>query len=377
MGPCSSQRSQGLTKDIYVTRPDLPELERLMPLLETIWERRVLTNRGPFHEQFEEALRSFLQAPALSLVCNGTAALEAAIAAAGLQGEVITTPYSFVATVSSLVRSGLRPVFVDIRPDDLNIDADLIEAAITPETTAILGVHVYGNPCDIVAIQEIADRHGLTVIYDGAHCFGATWHGRQLASFGDFTTLSFHGTKVFNTFEGGAVISGTAEGKRAVDLYRNFGIESETVISSVGTNAKMNEFSAAVGLLQLERVDMVLAKRGAVDAFYRESLRGMNGISPIAIPAGLQPNFSYFPIVVDQQSGTSRDAIYDALKAEQIFARKYFYPLLAELDIFKPYLTGDLPVAHRMSEQILCLPIYPDLEEPDQRRIVEIIDGLA
>ena len=366
-----------MSKDIYVTRPDLPELERLMPMLETIWETRVLTNRGPFHEQFEERLRDYLEAPALSLVCNGTAALEAAIAAAGLQGEVITTPYSFVATVSSLVRSGLTPVFVDIRPDDLNIDAALIEAVITPETTAIMGVHVYGNPCDIEAIQQIADKHGLTVIYDGAHCFGATWQGRQLASFGDFTTLSFHGTKVFNTFEGGAVICGSADGKRAVDLFRNFGIESETVISTVGTNAKMNEFNAAVGLLQLERVDEVREGRARVDAFYREHLRGIPGIAPIAIPDGVEPNFSYFPIVVEPESGTSRDAIYDALKAERIYARKYFYPLLADLDMFKPYLTGDLPVARAMSEKILCLPIYPDLEEADLRRIVETIDALV
>ncbi|MCB2065089.1 MAG: DegT/DnrJ/EryC1/StrS family aminotransferase [Erythrobacter sp.] len=366
-----------MSKDIYVTRPDLPDLAQLLPMLESIWESRVLTNRGPFHEQFELALRDYLEAPALSLVCNGTAALEAALAAAQLQGEVITTPYSFVATVSSLVRSGLKPVFVDIRPDDLNIDPALIEAAITPQTSAIMGVHVYGNPCAIDAIQAIADRHGLTVIYDGAHCFGARWRGRQLASFGDFTTLSFHGTKVFNTFEGGAVICASEAGKRAVDLYRNFGIESELVISMVGTNAKLNEFASAVGLLQLERVEQVRQQRAAVDARYREGLHGMNGVAALAVPPQVEPNYSYFPIVVDPQSGTTRDAIYDALKAEQVFARKYFYPLLADLAMFQPYLSGDLPVARRMSGQILCLPIYPGLDPADQDRILRIIGNLA
>lgn len=366
-----------MTDPIFVTRPDLPELSELIPMLEEIWETRWVTNRGPFHEKFEEELRKFAEAPAASLVCNGTAALDAAITAADLEGEVITTPYTFVATIASLVRFDLTPVFVDIQEHDLNIDADQIEAAITPRTSAIMGVHVYGNPCSVDAIDRIAQKHGLKVIYDGAHCFGGRLRGKPLVDFGDFTTLSFHGTKVFNTFEGGAVICRTEDGKRRVDLYRNFGIESELDITAVGTNAKMSEFNAALGLLQLKRYEMVKNKRGEVDRRYREALRNSNAIKPIDIPADLEPNYSYFPIIVDPASGVTRDIIYDKLREQDIYSRKYFYPLLADLEMFKPFVTRELPVARRMSDTILCLPIYPDLEESEQARILDVITSLG
>jgi len=367
-----------LSEPIYVTRPHLPSLAEFMPLLEQIWATRILTNQGPFHQRFEQRLAAFMGAENVSLVANGMLALTAAIDASGVEGEVITTPYSFVATTHAVTMAGLTPVFVDIRADDLNIDPSRIEAAITPRTKAIVAVHVYGNPCDVDAIADIAGRHDLTVIYDAAHAFGVRHRGRNVPAFGDFATLSFHATKVFNTFEGGAVLSSTAAGKQRVDQLRNFGIADEVTIPAVGSNAKMSEFNAALGLLQLDDFEEVRGGRARVDGLYREMLAGVEGIDCLAIPPDVEPNFSYFPILVRPNFRISRDALYEELKEQNIYSRRYFYPLLSTLPMYRDLpsaVPANLPLAIEAAEQILCLPIYSDLSEADQFRIVEAIRG--
>ena len=358
---------------IYVNRPFLPPLAELMPALEQIWSTRVLTNNGPFHAAFEARLAEYFGTPHVSLTTNGMLALTTAIDAADLDGEVITTPYSFVATTHAVRIGRLAPVFVDIRPSDLNIDTDLIEAAITPRTKAIVAVHCYGNPCGVDAIETIARRHGLTVIYDAAHGFGVGYRGRSLLAHGDFAVLSFHATKAFNTFEGGAVVSGSAAGKQAVDSVRNFGIASEVAIPAVGTNAKMSEFNAALGLLQIDHFEEVRARRRSVDTRYREALAGVDGIEPIVIPAEVEPNFSYFPVMIGEEYGETRDQLYERLKQDGIFARRYFFPLLSGLPMYRdlPSAAADrLPVANDAANRILCLPIFPDLSVEDQDRII-------
>jgi dTDP-4-amino-4,6-dideoxygalactose transaminase len=367
-----------MAEPIYVTRPYLPPLEEFLPLLEQIWSSRILTNNGPFHARLEERLCEFLGAEHISLVTNGMLALSGALEAAGLQGEVVTTPYSFVATTHAVKIGQLEPVFVDVRPDDLNIDAAKIEDAITPRTSAIVAVHVYGNPCDTDAIEAIARRHGLKVIYDAAHAFGVRHRGRSLVSHGDFSILSFHATKAFNTFEGGAIVSGSAGGKAAVDRLRNFGIADEVTIPAVGTNAKMSEFNAALGLLQLKHFEHVRSERARVDALYRERLAGVDGIDCLALPREVEPNFSYFPILVRPSFRTTRDGLYGELKSRNINSRKYFYPLLSSLPMYRDLPSASphrLPVAVQSAEQILCLPIYPDLRETEQSRILEAIEG--
>jgi dTDP-4-amino-4,6-dideoxygalactose transaminase len=367
-----------LSDPIYVTRPYLPSLDEFLPMLEEIWSSRWLTNHGPFHMRFEQGLREFLGADHVALVANGMLALSAAIEAAGIEGEVITTPYSFVATTHAVAMGRLTPVFVDISETDLNIDPSKIEAAITPRTSAIVAVHVYGNPCDYEAIGEIAARRGLKVIYDAAHAFGVRHKGRSVVPQGDFSILSFHATKAFNTFEGGAVVSATASGKQAVDRLGNFGIADEVTISSVGGNAKMSEFNAALGLLQLDHFERARAQRAAVDARYREVLAGCDGIRMLAIPDEVEPNFSYFPILVQPHFRISRDTLYEELKAQRIFSRRYFYPLLSSLAMYRELPSAapsNLPVATETAEQILCLPIYPDLSAADQTRVVETIWG--
>jgi dTDP-4-amino-4,6-dideoxygalactose transaminase len=365
-----------LPDPIYVTRPFLPPLAEFMPMLERIWSSRILTNNGPFHAELEARLAEFLEAPHLSLVTNGMLGLAAAVEAAGLRGEVVTTPYSFVATTHAVKLGQLAPVFVDISEDDLNIDPALIEAAITPRTSAIVAVHCYGNPCNVEAIQAIADRRGLKVVYDAAHAFGVRRKGRSVLPHGDFSILSFHATKAFNTFEGGAVVAGSAEGKRAVDSLRNFGIADEVTIPAVGTNAKMSEFNAALGVLQLDYFDSVREGRRAVDSRYRAALADIDGLDALAIPEGVEPNFSYFPVLVRDDYGLSRDALYDRLKSEQIYSRRYFYPLLSSLPMYRALpsaAAANLPVATRAAKQILCLPIYPGLDEADQDRIIRIL----
>ena len=361
---------------IYVTRPFLPPLAELTPMLEQIWDRRILTNSGPFHQDLEARLCAFLDAPHVSLTSNGMLALSVAMEAAGLQGEVVTTPYSFVATTHSVLLERLTPVFADVRPDDLNIDPAAIEAAITPRTTAILGVHCYGNPCDVAAIEAIAARHDLAVIYDAAHAFGVRLHGRGLFAYGDYSCVSFHATKAFNTFEGGAVTTRSATAKLAVDRQKNFGIADEERIPTVGTNAKMSEFNAAVGLLQLNHFEHVRRERGRVDALYRAGLAGVEGIAPLAIPAGVESNHSYFPLLVDDAFPLSRDGLYEHLKTRGIYSRRYFFPLLSNLSMYRDTPSADpanLPIASDAAARILCLPIYPDLQDAQVERIVATI----
>ncbi len=365
---------------IYVTRPYLPPLEEFLPFLEKIWETRVLTNNGPFHQELEARLTEVFDSEHVSLTTNGMLALTAAIDAAQLTGEVITTPYSFVATTHSLALQGLEPVFVDVLPDDLNIDPAAIEAAITPRTSAIMAVHVYGNPCAVEAIEDIAQRHNLTVIYDAAHAFGVRYKGRSLLSYGDFAALSFHATKAFNTFEGGAVVASTAKRKRAVDAARNFGIADEVNIPVLGTNAKMSEINAAFGVLQLKHFEDVRRQRREIDTRYRDALNAVPGITVIAIPDEVEPNYSYFPILIDEEFPISRDALYEALKAQNIYSRRYFYPLLSSLPMYTslPSATkGRMPVAERAADRVLSLPIYPGLTQENQQRIIDAIVAQA
>lgn len=358
---------------IYVTRPSLPPLAEMMALLEQVWSSCILTNNGPLHERLEVELCIQTGAPNLSLVSNGMLGLELALEAAKLSGEIVTTPYSFVATTHAIKRAGLTPVFADVRPDDLNIDPAAIEAAITDRTSAIVAVHCYGNPCDVDALDDIAQRHGLTVIYDAAHAFGVRYRGESLLTFGDFAVVSFHATKAFNTFEGGAVITRDDSSALALRQLRNFGIESETSIPAVGGNAKMSEFNAAVGLLQLPRFEEVRAARARVDARYRSALSAIEGLTYLSVPDGVEPNFSYFPIFVRPDFPISRDALYERLKAQKIYSRRYFYPLLSSLPMYRDEPSAvpiNLPIATRAAEQILCLPIYPDLNEDEQERVI-------
>lgn len=363
--------------EIYVTRPHLPPLDDVLPLLQEIWASRILTNVGPFHRQFETKLADFLGTPELSLVSNGTIAISLALKAAGIDnGEVVTTPFSFVATAHSILWEGLTPVFADVRESDLNIDPEAVEAAITPQTKAILAVHCYGNPCAVAALEEIASRHGLAVIYDAAHAFGVEYKGRPLVSWGDFSTLSFHATKVFNTFEGGAVIARNPAGKTAIDRLRNFGIVDELTVESVGGNAKMNEFNAAMGLLQLDWFDHCRAQRARVDRAYREHFSATNRIACLPIPADCKPNYSYFPVLVGDGEDGLREKVLLALRGNGIHARRYFYPLLANLPMYRGAASSapaNLPVANLAAERVLCLPIYPDLADDDVDRIAETI----
>jgi dTDP-4-amino-4,6-dideoxygalactose transaminase len=368
-----------LTDPIYVTRPYLPPLAEFLPMLERIWETRVLTNAGPFHVQLEARLKALFDAENVTLMTNGMLALSAALDAAEIEGEVVTTPYSFVATTHAVKMGRLTPRFVDVRASDLTLDPDAIEAAITPATRAIVAVHVYGNPCAVEAIEEIAARRGLKVVYDAAHAFGVRYKGRSLLSWGDFATLSFHATKAFNTFEGGAIVS-RADSRVTLDRLRNFGIQDEVRIPAVGTNAKMSEFNAALGLLQLDHFEAVRTARAAVDARYREQLAEIDGIDVLDIPRDVLPNHSYFPILVRQGFGASRDRVYEALREQDIYSRRYFYPLLSSLPMYRDMPGADpanLPVATRAAEEILCLPIFPDLSAADQDRIVDVIRTLA
>ncbi len=364
---------------IYVTRPHLPTLEALIPYLEQIWRNQVLTNGGPLHQQLETALCDYLGVNHISLFSNGTLGLISALQALRITGEVITTPYSFVATAHSLLWHGNRPVFVDIEPDTLNLDPARIEAAITPQTTAIMPVHCYGTMCDASAIQRIADNYNLRIIYDAAHAFGVRDGNGSILNHGDLSVLSFHATKVFNTFEGGAIISHDAKTKQRIDNLKNFGIVDEVTVVAPGINAKMSEFNAAIGLLQLQDLDAVLARRASIDARYRAAFTDVDGIE--CVPRGQQTtdNHSYFPILVKPAYGLARDALYEKLKEHGIFARRYFYPLISNLPMYRGIASAcpsNLPVANMAAREILCLPIYPALTDADQDRIISMIATL-
>ncbi len=361
---------------IFVTRPHLPPLEEFVPYLEKIWASRVLTNSGPFHEQLEQALCEYLGVKHISLFTNATVALVTALQALRVSGEVITTPYSFVATAHSLLWNGIKPVFVDIDAHTMNIDPHKIEAAITPQTTAIMPVHCYGHPCDVDAIQRIADTYNLRVIYDAAHAFDVHCHCGSVLNYGDLSVLSFHATKVFNTFEGGAIVSPDEKTKRRIDQLKNFGFVDEVTVVAPGINGKMSEFNAALGLLQLKYLEDAVARRGAIDAKYRQMLASVPGITCIGTTGETKANFAYFPVLIGRNYPISRDALYDKLKAYKIFARRYFFPLISEFPMYRGLPSAqraNLPIAYEIAEQVLCLPIYPDLTDEDLQRVVNLI----
>jgi dTDP-4-amino-4,6-dideoxygalactose transaminase len=364
---------------IYVTQPTLPPLEDFYPYLQSIWESKILTNGGPFHEALEQALCDYLDVRYISLFSNGTLALVTALRALDIRGEVITTPYSFVATTHSLMWNGISPVFVDIDPQTLNLAADKIEAAITPATQAILPIHCYGTPSDTHAIKEIADRNDLKVIYDAAHAFGIRQQGRSLLLDGDLSVLSFHATKIFNTFEGGAIICHSAEMKEHIDHLKNFGITDETTVSELGINGKMSEINAAFGLLQLKHIDAAIERRGAIDKLYRKLLAGTPGIECLALPSSFTPNFSYFPVFVSAPHPITRDKLYKKLRERGIHARRYFYPLISQFPMYSRIPSAhpdNLPIAGKVASRVLCLPIYPNLSDDDVHVIAELINGV-
>jgi dTDP-4-amino-4,6-dideoxygalactose transaminase len=366
----------GANEPIYVTQPHLPPLEELMPLLQQIWDRRILTNNGPLHQQLERALGAYLGLQHLSLFANGTLALLTALKALQITGEVITSPYSFVATSHSLLWSNITPVFADIDPHTFNLDPAKVKAAITDQTTAILPVHCYGIPCDVDAIKDIADEFNLKVIYDAAHAFGVNCHCGSLLEHGCLSVLSFHATKVFNTCEGGAIVCGDEKTKQEIDRMKNFGFASETEILTTGINGKMNELQAALGLVQLRSVDAAIDRRAAIDAYYREQIQLIEGLTcPPPSPAQ-RHNHAYFPILVEHKYPLSRDALYEKLKQGGVHGRRYFYPLITEFAMYRQLASASaaqLPVAHRIASQVICLPIYPALDQRDQERVLELL----
>jgi dTDP-4-amino-4,6-dideoxygalactose transaminase len=371
-----------MNKSIFVTQPDLPSLDEFIPYLQQIWENKILTNGGPFHQQLERELCEYLGVDHLALVTNGTIGLVTALQALRITGEVITTPYSFVATAHSLLWNGITPVFVDIDPETLNVDPARIEAAITPRTTAILAVHCYGHPCDVDAIQGIADRYNLRVIYDAAHAFSVSNAMGSVLRHGDMSVLSFHATKVFNTFEGGAIICPDAKTKLRIDRLKNFGFTDEVTVVAPGINGKMSEINAAFGLLQLKYVNAALARRAEIDRAYRNDLADVKGIHCLALASskkgGYSANCSYFPVLVGPEYGLSRDELYEKLKNANVFARRYFYPLISDFPMYRGLPSANranLPVAAHASDRVLCLPIYPAMTVDDQKRVLDLIKG--
>ncbi|WP_254618023.1 DegT/DnrJ/EryC1/StrS family aminotransferase [Vibrio metschnikovii] len=359
-------------KKITVTSPLLPPLEELTPYLEDIWQRKWLTNNGYYHQQLEAALCDYLGVPYISLFSNGTLALITALQALDLEGEVITTPYSFVATSHAIKWNNLTPVFVDIDPATFNLDPSKIEAAITDKTCAILPVHVYGNPCDHDAIQAIADKHNLKVIYDAAHAFGVKKDGKSILNMGELSILSFHATKAYSTIEGGAVVCHTQEMKDKLDRLKNFGFDSETEISLCGMNAKLNEVQAAFGLVTLKHIDQAIEKRQYLANIYREKLITVAGVSLPSEPSDVQLNYSYFPIIINEHEyGLKRDDIFDRLKENNVFARRYFYPLITDFSVYKSAL--NFPCAEKIANNVICLPIHHDLDIYDLDKILEVI----
>lgn len=364
-------------KTITVTSPLLPPLEEFMPYLQDIWDRKWLTNNGHYHQELEKALCEYLKVPYISLFTNGTLPLMCALQALRITGEVITTPYSFVATTHSLWWNGIKPVFVDIDPKTGNIDPDKIEAAITPRTTAIMPVHVYGKPCDTERIKEIADKYGLKIIYDAAHAFGVEVNGESILNAGDMSTLSFHATKVYNTIEGGALVMHDEATKKRVDFLKNFGFAGETTVVAPGINGKMDEVRSAYGLLSLKHVDASIEARHQVAIRYREALRDVPGITFFDDMPGVKHNYSYFPIFVDAEKyGMTRDELYFKMKESQVLGRRYFYPLISEFSTYRGLDSAhpdNLPKAHRMADTVICLPMHHELGEEELERVIQLI----
>lgn len=363
---------------ITVTSPLLPDLDEFQVLLKEIWDGKWITNNGQFHQRLEKALCEYLGVEYLSLFTNGTLPLITALQTMHITGEVITTPYSFVATTHALWWNGIKPVFVDIDPSNCGIDPERIEAAITPRTTAIMPVHCYGKPCDTARIQAIADKYGLKVIYDAAHCFGVKVNGESILNYGDMSTLSFHATKVFNTAEGGALIVKDAEMKKRVDYLKNFGFAGETEVVAPGINSKMDEIRAAYGLLNLKQVDEAIENRHHVAIRYREALRNVKGIRFYNDMPAVKHNYSYFPIFVNaEEYGMSRDELYFKMKEQGVLGRRYFYPLISTFSTYKGLPSAspeNLPVATRIANEVICLPMYHNLKTEDVLRVIEVIN---
>lgn len=364
-------------KQITVTSPLLPSLDELNVYLKDIWQRKWITNNGHYHRELEKALCEYLGVPFISLFTNGTLPLITALQAMRITGEVITTPFSFVATTHALWWNGIKPVFVDIDPETCNLDPDKIEAAITPHTTAIMPVHVYGRPCDTARIQEIADKYGLKVIYDAAHAFGVKVGGESILNAGDMSTLSFHATKVYNTIEGGALVMHDEQTKKRIDYLKNFGFAGETTVVAPGINSKMDEVRAAYGLINLKQVDWAIEARRHVAESYRKALRDVPGIRVMEDLPGVRHNYAYFPIFVDaEQYGMTRDELYFKMKEHNVLGRRYFYPLISTFSTYRGLDSArpeNLPVATRIAEQVICLPMYYGLTDADVERIVKLI----
>ncbi|WP_294985228.1 DegT/DnrJ/EryC1/StrS aminotransferase family protein [uncultured Fibrobacter sp.] len=366
-----------MSKIITVTSPLLPSLDDFIPMLKDIWERKWLTNNGHYHQGLEKALADYLGVQYISLFTNGTLPLITALQAMKITGEVITTPYSFVATTHSIWWNGLKPVFVDVEEETGNINPEKIEAAITPHTTAIMPVHVYGTPCNVKRIQEIADIYGLKVIYDAAHAFGVNKDGESILNAGDMSTLSFHATKVYNTVEGGALVCHDAATKKRIDFLKNFGFNGETTVVAPGINSKMDEIRSAYGLLNLKQVDDAIAKRKAIAELYHEALNDVPGIRFLKDTEGVRHNYAYFPIFIDEKDyGISRDALYAKLQEHDIYGRRYFYPLISTFSAYKGLESADpknLPVAHKLADQVLCLPMFAGLDRKSIERVIDVV----
>ena len=364
-------------KLITVTAPLLPNLEDFNEMLQEIWNSKWITNNGNFHKQLEKELASYLKVPYISLFTNGTLPLITALQALRITGEVITTPYSFVATTHSLWWNGCKPVFVDIDPATGNIDPDKIEAAITPQTQAIMPVHVYGKPCDTQRIQEIADKYGLKVIYDAAHAFGVEVNGESILNAGDMSTLSFHATKVYNSIEGGALVMQDERTKKRIDYLKNFGFAGEIEVVAPGINSKMDEMRSAYGLLNLKLVDAAIEARHQVAVKYRETLRSVEGISFMDDMPGVKHNYSYFPIFVDPEKyGMTRDELYEKMRSHNVLGRRYFYPLISTFSTYRGLPSAapeNLPKAHQIADSVICLPMHHELSVRDVDRILELI----
>ncbi|MEE9430453.1 MAG: DegT/DnrJ/EryC1/StrS family aminotransferase [Melioribacteraceae bacterium] len=364
-------------ENIYVNQPTLPELDNFLPLLQDIWASKKLSNMGKFHQLLEQELAKFLGVEYISLFSNGTLALIAALQVLKIKGEVITTPYSFVATTHALKWNGITPVFCDVEPNTYNLDPTKIEKLLTDKTSAILPVHIYGNPCNVESLQDLSDMYGLKLIYDSAHAFGVKLNNKSILNFGDLSVLSFHATKIFNTFEGGAIICHDEKTKKRIDYLKNFGFANETTVIAPGINAKMNEMQAAIGLLQLKDVEINIEKRKRIAEYYRDSFNELDGITYFPNIENVYHNYGYFPIFVDENKfGSSRDELYNKLKENNIYARRYFYPLISQFQPYKDLESSsaeNLPVASKVTEQVISLPIYADLKIEDVERIVEII----
>lgn len=370
--------NEQMKKDVItVTSPLLPDLNAFSDLLKQIWDNKWITNNGSFHKQLEKELADYLKVPYVSLFTNGTLPLITALQALRISGEVITTPYSFVATTHALWWNGIKPVFVDIDPKTGNIDPNKIEAAITPRTTAIMPVHVYGQPCDTKRIQEIADRYGLKIIYDAAHAFGVEVNGESILTAGDMSTLSFHATKVFNTIEGGAMIMHDEATKKRIDDLKNFGFHDEVTVVGPGINSKMDEIRAAYGILNLQQVDAAIEARHTVASCYRKELKTVPGISFFEDIECVRHNYSYFPIFVDEKTfGMSRDALYEKMKSANVYGRRYFFPLISEFSTYRGLESArpdNLPNAHKLASSVICLPMHQNLEEKDIVRVVDLL----